>query len=332
MDVVGSLVEASVVSVDEEQVQVDLGEVGKTSIPIADFRVRKSEPPQVEPGARFAVYIDAISDAGEITASRDRAMRVEALSRVAEHFKEGKLIEGEVLAKVDGGFNVDVGVKAFLPDSQFGMRPVRDAEEVLGQRFSFKIIRFNEERQNVVLSRRALLEAERDKTMAKLKVGNVIEGTVRRFADFGAFVDVGGIEGLLHNDDLSWGRVKHPSEILNLGEPITVKVLKHDKKKRRLSLGLRQIQEDPWLGAEKRYPDGQEVSGAVVAKTDYGCFIEIEPGVEGLVHSTGALVSPEGKEKLKGTSVGDQLTAKVLEVDAKKKRISLSLKLETPPE
>lgn len=328
MDAVGSLVEASVISVDGEQVQLDLGEVGKATVPISDFRVRKSETPKVEAGERFEVYIDTITEDGQITASRDRAQRVEALKKIGEIFKKEELVEGEVVSKVEGGFNVDLGVKAFLPDSQFGMRPVRDADAILGQRFQFKIIRYNEERQNVVLSRRALLEAERDKTMSKLKVGNIIEGTVRRFADFGAFVDVGGIEGLLHNDDLTWGRVKHPSEILNLGEPITVKVLKHDKKKRRLSLGLRQIQEDPWQDVNKRYPKGKLVSGAVVSKTDYGCFIEIEPGVEGLVLATPALVSEAGREQLKRAAIGDNLSAEIVEVDSEKKRISLSLKMQ----
>jgi small subunit ribosomal protein S1 len=196
---------------------------------------------------------------------------------------------------------------------------------VLGHQFQFKIIRFNESRHNIVVSRRVLLEAEREAILDRIQVGAIVEGRVKSLVDYGAFVDVGGIDGLLHNSDISWGRVKHPSEVLSVGDPVTVKVLKFDKKKRKLSLGLRQIQEDPWLTAGDRYPLGSEVVGPVISKTDYGVFIEIEPGVEGLVHSTGPLVPDAAKEALRKAELGERIKATVLDMDLPKKRISLGL-------
>lgn len=325
----GTIVEAAVVAVSEDEVVVHLGEAGEGVIPLADLKQKKSDQPEVQVGESFEVYVDhRPDDAERFIASRDKARRLRALEEVKRAFDEGRSVEGEIVAAVDGGFNVDVGIKAFLPASQLALRPIRNPDSVLGQRLGFKIIRFNESRHNIVLSRRVLLEAERDATLDQIQTGAVIEGTVKSLVDYGAFVDVGGIDGLLHNSDISWGRVKHPSEVLAVGDPVTVKVLKFDRKKRKLSLGLRQIQEDPWLTAGEKYPVDASVEGPVISKTDYGVFIEVEPGIEGLVHSTGPLVADQAKEALKKVSLGDRIKARVLDLDLPKKRMSLGLLLD----
>ena len=326
-DVEGTIVDAAVISVADDQVVVRFGE-GEGFIPIADFKQRRSDQPQINVGDTFRVYVDHRPDeVGRFLASRDKALRLEAFERAKAAFDRNETIEGEIVATVEGGFNIDIGVKAFLPASQFGLRPLRSPDQVLGHRFQFKIIRFNEARHNIVVSRRVLLEAEREAILDRVQVGAIVEGRVKSLVDYGAFVDVGGIDGLLHNSDISWGRVKHPSEVLAVGDPVTVKVLKFDKKKRKLSLGLRQIQEDPWLTAGERYPLDAEVEGPVISKTDYGVFIEIEPGVEGLVHSTGPLVPDAAKEALRKVELGERIKAKVLDMDLPKKRMSLGLVL-----
>jgi small subunit ribosomal protein S1 len=322
----GTIVEAAVLSVAEDHVVVHLGGAGEGVIALADFKQKRSDEPKIEVGDSFPVYIDHLPDDGErYVASRDKAMRMLAFDKAKGAFEKNETVEGEIVATVEGGFNVDVGVKAFLPASQFGLHPLRSPNQVLGHRFQFKIIRFNEARHNIVVSRRVLLEAEREAILDRVQVGAIIEGRVKSLVDYGAFIDVGGIDGLLHNSDISWGRVKHPSEVLAVGDPVTVKVLKFDRKKRKLSLGLRQIQEDPWLTAGDRYPLGSEVEGLVISKTDYGVFIEIEPGVEGLVHSTGPLVPDAAKETLKKVELGERIKAKVLDLDLPKKRMSLGL-------
>ena len=322
----GSVVDASVTAVSDDQVTVQFGETNEAIIPVTDFGQSRSHQPNIDIGDQLRVYIDYRSEAsGPFVASRDKAMRMEALDRVRQIFQSEEVLEGEVVAAVEGGFRVDIGVQAFLPTSQFGLRPIRNPDEVLGQTFTFKIIRFNEARHNIVLSRRVLLEAERDATLQDIKVGSVIEGTVKSLTDYGAFVDIGGIDGLLHNNDISWGRVKHPSEVLTVGDPVSAKVLRFDKKKKKLSLGLRQIQDDPWLTIGERIQLGAEVQGPVISKTDYGVFIEVEPGVEGLVHSTGPLVPETTKEVLKKVEIGQTLQAKVVDFDLPKRRMSLGL-------
>jgi small subunit ribosomal protein S1 len=322
----GTIIDAAVISVAEDQVVVSLGDMGEGVIPIADFKQRRSDQPQIGVGERFPVYIEYKPDDGtRYFASRDKAIRMQAFEKAKYAFEKNETVEGEVVANVEGGFNVDVGVKAFLPASQFGLRPLRSPNQVLGHRFQFKIIRFNEARHNIVVSRRVLLEAEREAILDRIQVGAIVEGRVKSLVDYGAFIDVGGIDGLLHNSDMSWGRVNHPSEVLAVGDPVTIKVLKFDRKKRKLSLGLRQIQEDPWLTAGDRYPLGSEVEGPVISKTDYGVFIELEPGVEGLVHSTGPLVPEAAKEALRKVELGERIKAKVLDMDLPKKRMSLGL-------
>ena len=236
-------------------------------------------------------------------------------------------MSGEVVSAIEGGFDVEVmGIRAFLPASQVGLRPVRNPFEVLGHTFNFKVIRFNKSRYNVVLSRKVLLGEERKQTFKRLREGAIVDGVVRSVVDFGAFVDLGAVEGLLHVTDMSYGRLGHPSKVVDVGDKLTVKVLKIDKKARRISLGLKQLEDDPWVDASGRYPKGTEVKGLVVSKTDFGCFIEVEPGLEGLVISKGPMVSDRARAKLRRTDIGDEIEAVVLDLDRAGRRFSLRLK------
>lgn len=320
-DLRGAFVAATVTDVAPDHVKVRLEGDAIGTIPAADFG---RGGPDVAVGDAFSVYVEQPSREGYLV-SKDKAERMAALDRIGAAYEAKEIIEGVVVAASGSGYTVDVGVRAFCPGSQFSLRPIRDPEEVLGQTFRFKVSKFQHSRQNVVLSRRRLLEKERDKLFGRLKVGALVDGTVRRFADFGAFVDIGGIDGLLHVDDLSWGRVRKPSDVVSIGDELTLKVLKFDKKSRKVSLGLRQCQDDPWLEVADKYPIGTAVQGQVVAKTDYGCFIEVAPGVEGLVHITGPAVTDTAKKQLEKTDIGDELKAQVIAVDAHAKRMSLAL-------
>jgi small subunit ribosomal protein S1 len=257
--------------------------------------------------------------------SKEKGERLDIWDGLVRAFNDKDTIEGEIVALVEGGFSVDVGIKAFLPASQVDLMPVRDADRYIGQKFHFRIIKFHKNRSNIVLSRRVLLEDARARAMEKLNAGAVVDGTVKSFADYGAFIDLGGLQGLLHVTDMSWGRVNHPSEILRLGDPVRVKVLKVDEKSQRISLGLRQLQDDPWTDAGKKFAVGKEVTGRIVSITDYGVFLELEPGVQGLVHTTGPIAGPTTKDLARRASIGDALKAVVLETDLTKKRISLRL-------
>jgi small subunit ribosomal protein S1 len=241
-----------------------------------------------------------------------------------------ELVEGTIVGRVKGGLSVDIGVKAFLPGSQVDLRPIRNLDKLIGEKFKFKVIKFNKKRGNIVLSRRVLLEKERETlkkdTLMKLKEGAILTGIVKNLTDYGAFIDLGGIDGLLHITDMSWGRVGHPSEMLNVGDELRVIVLKFDPATERVSLGLKQIQEDPWAHAAEKFPPGTRIGGKVVSLTDYGAFIEMEPGVEGLVHISEMSWTKRVKHPSKVMAIGDQVNAVVLDVDAKAKRISLGMK------
>ena len=240
------------------------------------------------------------------------------------------VVEGTIVARVKGGLSVDIGVKAFLPGSQVDLRPVRNLEALLGEKASFKIIKFNKRRGNIVLSRRALLETERKKmreaTLTTLQEGQILDGVIKNLTDYGAFIDLGGIDGLLHITDMSWGRINHPSELFQVGDEIKVKVLKFDSDSERVSLGLKQIQPDPWVDAAMRYPLGQRLTGKVVSLTDYGAFIELEAGIEGLVHVSEMSWTKRIKHPSKVVSVGDMVEAVVLDVDERARKISLGMK------
>jgi len=239
-------------------------------------------------------------------------------------------VEGVIVARVKGGLSVDIGVKAFLPGSQVDLRPVRNLEALMGERSQFKIIKFNKRRGNIVLSRRALLEKERERqrreTLQTLEVGQIVDGVIKNITDYGAFIDLGGIDGLLHVTDMSWGRVNHPSEMFQVGDQLKVKVLKFDPETERVSLGLKQIQPDPWVDAAHKYPIGKRVRGKVVSLTDYGAFLELEPGIEGLVHVSEMSWTKRVKHPSKVVNVGDVVDAVVLDIDEGNRKISLGMK------
>lgn len=319
----GTFRKATVTAVERNKIRVSLSNVASGEIPDHEF----AEPPAV--GDTFKVYVDTTirGDPKRYIASKEKADRIKPYDDLSKAFDKGTPVRGEVVSAIDGGFDVEVmGVRAFLPASQVGLRPVRNPFEVLGHRFNFKVIRFNKSRYNVVLSRKVLLGAERKETFKRLREGAIVEGVVRSVVDFGAFVDLGAVEGLLHVTDMSYGRLGHPSKIVDVGDKLTVKVLKIDRKARRISLGLKQLEDDLWVGADERYPKGKEVKGLVVSKTDFGCFIEVEPGLEGLVFSKAPMTTERGRARLRRTDIGDELEAVVLDIDLAARRFSLRLK------
>ncbi len=324
----GLLVPATVRDVLDEHVLLDLagpgvGETGRA--PIGDFRVARSDQPTVAPGDELEVLVEYKSGAYHVV-SADKARRLAAFSAVEAAFRAGASVEAEVAGTMEGGFSVDVGVRAFLPASQVGLRPVRRAEELLGARFAVRIIRFDRGRQNVVVSRRVLLEAEREARLARLKVGAIVEGTIKNFTEFGAFVDVGGgVEGLLHIAEMSWSRIRRPEEVVRTGQRLRLEVIELDPSKNRISLSLRRLLDDPWLEVESKHPVGSVATGLVVSKTDFGCFLQLEPGLEGLIHSTGPLVGPKDQQILRRVDIGDEVSARVVDLDLEAKRLSLVL-------
>ena len=323
-DLRGTFVPATVTGLTDQHVAVSLPGGAEGLIPRADFGRAEAADPRLAVGDALDVYVEQESG-DRYLVSQDKAQRIKRLDELERLHAEDATVEGEVVSVTEGGFAVDVGVRAFCPSSQLSLRPIRDPDALLGQTFRFKIIRMQKARQNIVLSRRALLETEQDQALSRLKVGAIVEGTVRRFSDFGAFVDLGGVEGLLHIGDMSWGRISKPSEAVAIGQQLTLKVLRLDNKAKRISLGLRQCQDDPWVTVPQRYPAGTAVKGLVVSKTDFGCFIEVEPGVEGLVHSTGPMVTSTAKRALDKVDIGEELAATVLDLDQSQKRMSLAL-------
>lgn len=326
----GRILEAEVLEVHEadQQVIARLADGGaEVTVPLGDFRVAQSDRPEPKAGERLEVHVEHLSHDGKrFVASRDKVGRLRALERVQKAFEAKERVEGEIVGLTDGGFSVDIGVRAFLPASQVSLRPIKRPDDVLGQTLSFEIIRFEKSRQNVVLSRRTLLEGERKDRMSRLKVGAVVEGVVRSFTEYGAFLDIGaGVEGLLHVEEMGWTKIKSPKDVVALGDEVRVKVIKLEKGKGRISLSLRQLQDDPWSTAADRYPAGTIVSGPVVSKTDFGCFLEIESGLEGLVHSSGAMVGAEDTAALRKVDIGDEIQARVLDLDPEARRLSLAL-------
>jgi len=277
-------------------------------------------------GDEVDVYVDGFNAETKMyAASHDKAKRLRALDAVGRAFQGSKTIEGEVVSTTEGGFVVDVGLRAFLPASQVGLRPLRDPDQILGQRLEFRVLRFNRNRANIVLSRRPLLEAERKEVLRTVRVGAIVEGVVRDIAEQGVGVEVGGADGFIHRSDLSWSRTEKPEQVVSAGQKLRLKVLKVDKKRGRVQLGLRQAQDDPWANADAKYPPGSPVRGMVVSKTDVGCFIEFEPGLEGLIFATGPLATDAAKDRLRKADIGDELDAIVVEVNLLAKRISLQL-------
>ncbi|HEY5674542.1 MAG TPA: 30S ribosomal protein S1 [Malonomonas sp.] len=324
------VVQGTIVQVNPDSVVVDVGYKSEGVIPLREFADETGKI-NVKVGDVYDVLFGGgESDSGMIVLSKEKADR----QKIWNSLEEDAIVEGRILSRIKGGLSVDIGVTAFLPGSQVDLRPVRNLDKVIGETFQFKIIKLNKRRGNIVLSRRVLLETERESqrghTLKTLEENQVTEGVVKNLTDYGAFIDLGGIDGLLHITDMSWGRVKHPSDILAVGDKIDVKVLKFDREKQRVSLGLKQIAPDPWLGVVENYPVGERVTGKVVSLTDYGAFIELEEGVEGLIHVSEMSWTKRVKHPNKVLNIGDDVESVVLALDTENRRISLGLKQVEP--
>ena len=327
----GSIVRGVVVAIDKDVVLVEAGLRSESAIPAEQFKNAQGEL-EIQVGDEVDVALDAVEDGfGETLLSREKAKRHEAWITLEKAYEEAETVVGVINGKVKGGFTVELnGIRAFLPGSLVDVRPVRDTLHLEGKELEFKVIKLDQKRNNVVVSRRAVIEsensAERDQLLENLQEGMEVKGIVKNLTDYGAFVDLGGVDGLLHITDMAWKRVKHPSEIVNVGDEITVKVLKFDRERTRVSLGLKQLGEDPWVAIAKRYPEGTKLTGRVTNLTDYGCFVEIEEGVEGLVHVSEMDWTNKNIHPSKVVNVGDVVEVMVLDIDEERRRISLGLK------
>ncbi|MCB1905793.1 MAG: 30S ribosomal protein S1 [Rhodocyclaceae bacterium] len=327
----GEVITAEVVRIDQNFVIVNAGLKSESYIPIDEFRNDRGEV-EVNGGDYVQVAIDALEDGyGETRLSRDKAKRIAAWNDLEKALNEGSLVTGVISGRVKGGLTVMTnGIRAFLPGSLVDMRPVKDTAPYEGKEFEFKVIKLDRKRNNVVVSRRAVLEEtmgeEREKLLSTLQEGKVIKGIVKNITDYGAFVDLGGIDGLLHITDLAWRRVRHPSEVLAVGDEIESKVLKFDQEKNRVSLGLKQLGEDPWIGISRRYPNGTRLFGKVTNITDYGAFVEVEQGIEGLVHVSEMDWTNKNIHPTKVVQLGDEVEVMILEIDEDRRRISLGMK------
>ncbi len=330
----GTIVNGTVVRVTDDIVAVDIGHKTEGEIPVGEFRAAGGEL-SVTIGDTVEVYLDCFEDnEGDMILSRERAEMLRAWDRISAAFEKGEIVEGTIMARVKGGLSVDIGVKAFLPGSQVDLRPVRNLDKLINQKLQFKIIKFNKKRGNIVLSRRVLLEQDREKirteTLTNLEEGAVLKGIVKNITDYGAFVDLGGIDGLLHITDMSWGRINHPSQLFEVGQEVEVKVLTYDEARQRVSLGYKQLQEDPWMKAAKKYEVNTKTKGVVVSLTDYGAFVELEDGIEGLIHISEMSWSKRIRHPSKVVSIGDEVEVVVLAIDSESRRISLGMKQMEP--
>ncbi len=327
----GTIVTGVVIDIDKDWVTVHAGLKSEGVIPAEQFRNELGEL-NLQIGDEVQVALESVEDGfGETKLSREKAKRAEAWKILeAAHVAE-EVIKGVINGKVKGGFTVDVaGIRAFLPGSLVDVRPVRETTHLEGKELEFKVIKLDQKRNNVVVSRRAVLEqansVERDELLATLQEGQAVKGIVKNLTDYGAFVDLGGVDGLLHITDMAWKRIKHPGEIVNVGDEIDVKVLKFDRERNRVSLGLKQLGEDPWVAITKRYPEGARVKAKVTNLTDYGCFAELEEGVEGLIHVSEMDWTNKNIHPSKVVQLGDEIEVMVLDIDEERRRISLGLK------
>ncbi|PWG63468.1 30S ribosomal protein S1 [Spiribacter halobius] len=327
----GSIVTAQVVAIDGEDVIVNAGLKSEAIIPLRQFMDEQGNV-EINVGDDVEVALDAVEDgSGETRLSREKAKRARAWKVLETAYDAGETVTGQISGKVKGGFTVDLGhIRAFLPGSLVDIRPVRDTTYLEGKDLEFKVIKLDPRRNNVVVSRRAVVEeeysAEREALLEKLQEGQQLKGIVKNLTDYGAFVDLGGIDGLLHITDMAWRRVKHPSEVVNVGDEIEVKVLKFDRERNRVSLGLKQLGEDPWEAIGRRYPEGSRVVGRVTNITDYGAFVEIEEGVEGLVHVSEMDWTNKNVNPAKVAAIGDEVEVMILDIDEERRRISLGMK------
>ncbi|MBB3060398.1 30S ribosomal protein S1 [Microbulbifer rhizosphaerae] len=327
----GSIVTGVVIDVDKDWVTVHAGLKSEGVIPSAQFMNDRGEI-DLQVGDEVQVALEAVEDGfGETRLSREKAKRAEAWKILDAAHAADEVVKGVISGKVKGGFTVDVAnIRAFLPGSLVDVRPVRDTAHLEGKELDFKVIKLDAKRNNVVVSRRAVMEAanseEREALLASLQEGMTVKGIVKNLTDYGAFVDLGGIDGLLHITDMAWKRIKHPSEIVNVGDEIDVKVLKFDRERQRVSLGLKQLGEDPWVSIKQRYPENSRVKAVVTNLTDYGCFAELEEGVEGLVHVSEMDWTNKNIHPSKVVNVGDEVEVMILDIDEERRRISLGIK------
>lgn len=330
---VGEVALGTVVGLTSDAALIDVGDKAESYIPLSEFR---QEDPErvVKIGDQFEVFIEKRKDEGGLLLSREKAIAIKVWEQIAKIQEEDGTIEGRIDNRVKGGMSVDIGVPAFLPYSQIDLRPVKDLDALIGQTFEFKILKFNRKRNNVVISRRAILEnqrtALREQMRTSLEEGQTIRGAITNITDYGLFIDLGGMDGLCHITDLSWGRVSHPSKLYTVGEEIEVKILKYDKNSDRVSLGVKQLKTDPWERVPSQYAPGSRVKGKVVSITDYGVFVELEEGVEGLVHISEMSWSKKPRHPSKIVGVGEEIEVQVLKVEAETKRISLGMKQMQP--
>ena len=326
----GSLIQGTIISVGKDEVVVDVGFKSEGVLMMREFR--RTGAGDIQVGDVVDLYLEQVEDEnGQVVLSKEKADKIKIWNKVAEFFEKGEALEGTIVSRIKGGLSVDLGgIRGFLPGSQVDIRPVRNLDRVIGQTLEMKVIKMNQARGNIVLSRRQLLEEQRtgmkEKILATLKEGQIVKGVVKNLTDYGAFVDLGGLDGLLHITDISWGRIGHPSEVFSIGDAVEVVILKFDRERERVSLGYKQKTPDPWIAVEQKYRVGDRVSGKVVSITDYGAFIELEEGIEGLVHVSEMSWTQRVKHPSKVVNLGDEVEAMVLNIDAANKRISLGIK------
>jgi small subunit ribosomal protein S1 len=330
----GEVVTGRIISVDKEHVLVDIGYKSEGQIRIHEFKDEDGNI-NANAGDMVDVMVEWWDEEDErVVLSKEKAAKVKVWEDIKKSYDEDKSVEGVILNRVKGGFSVDIGVQAFLPGSQADLRPIRNLDEMVGKTFTFKILKYNRKRSNIVLSRRAILESDleskRAETLAAIHEGKVVDGVIKNITEYGVFVDLGGVDGLLHITDISWGRVKHPSELFSVGDNITVKVLNFDLERERVSLGMKQLTEDPWSTATERYPLGSRIQGKVVSLTDYGAFVELEEGIEGLIHVSEMSWTRKIRHPSKVVSVGEEIEAVVLDINSENRRISLGMKQVVP--
>jgi small subunit ribosomal protein S1 len=330
----GEVVTGRIISIDKDQVLIDIGYKSEGQVRVQEFLDENGDI-TASVGDTIEVMVEWWDDEDErVLLSKDKAANIKVWESIKTSYDEEGTVKGTITNRVKGGFSVDIGVPAFLPGSQADLRPIRNLDEMVGKEFDFKILKYNRKRSNIVLSRRAILEKEleekRTTTLATIEEGKVVEGIVKNITEYGVFVDLGGVDGLLHITDISWGRVKHPSELFSIGDPITVKILNLDLENERVSLGMKQLAEDPWSTAAENYAVGSRVTGKVVSLTDYGAFIELEEGIEGLIHVSEMSWTRKVRHPSKVVSVGDEVEAIVLDIKPESRRISLGMKQVVP--
>ena len=326
---VGEVVIGTVIGITKDHAILDIGDKSESTIHLSEFK-EDGETTEVAAGDTFDVFVEKREEHGGIRLSREKAIGIKVWEAIAKIQEADGIIQGRIDNRVKGGLSVDIGVPAFLPYSQIDLRPVKDLDNLIGQSFDFKVLKYNRKRNNVVISRRAILEEERsalrEQMRSTLEEGAVVKGSITNITDYGIFIDLGGMDGLCHITDLSWGRVSHPSKLFKVNEELEVKILKYDKETDKVSLGVKQLKEDPWKTVQERYPIGTKTNGKVVSTTDYGVFAELEEGVEGLIHISEMSWSKKTKHPSKMLEIGEEIEIQVLNIDADAKRISLGMK------